>query len=101
LNATVDQWAFAWEDKASQGAAADHSLIVEFWAKGMMTPGRLVQRFEPFSRRGKFSLLGDPIVTIEGKVLEQAEAARALVRVTQGIADHPEASKHWPTWVQK
>lgn len=101
LSARFSKWAFAWEEISPRVSGADHSLIVEFWAEGMTNPGRLIQKFEPFSRKGKFSILGDPTIIVSGKVLDQADVSRALVQVTEGIVGHPEASKLWETWARK
>ncbi len=94
---SFDLWAFAWEGLGRQNEKEAHVLNVEFWARGMGSPGRLVQKFEPFVS-GRFRVLGDPTVVINGRTLKGSEASAALARVAEGIQKHPKVSRLWQTW---
>ena len=72
-----DAWAFVREGQIKEGGAYAHVLTVEAKAHGMSESVVFVQRFRPFAE-GKFKLVGQPMVSVGGKVLSQEESARLL-----------------------
>lgn len=89
-----DRWAFAWENAETP----PYALNVEFWAKGMGTPGRIIQEFVPPTRGAKFRIVGNPNVIVGGKDLKGSEASEAFARITEGIRQHSKVAKLWQTW---
>ena len=72
-------------------------LTVDAWATGMTRPITFVQRFSPHSS-GAFRIKGDPIVVVDGKALEGAEAAQLVKRLYDGVRQHPKAGQLWQEW---
>ena len=93
----LDAWAFGREGLMPEGAAKIDVLTVDAWGKGMARPITFVQKFSPASS-GAFRLLGDPIVVVEGKAVEGAEAARLLKTLSDGVRQHPKAAQLWDGW---
>lgn len=101
----VDAWALAHESawqtadvSGLEGPPSIEVLVVEFWARGMMDPGMMVQPFAPSGAQGEFRLIGDPLV-IEGQgVLDPKRAAAFIAGIDAGVQSHAEAAQHWPTW---
>jgi hypothetical protein len=72
-------------------------LTVDAWATGMTRPITFVQRFSPHSS-GTFRIKSDPIVVVDGKALEGAEAAQLVKGLYDGVRQHPKAGQLWQEW---
>jgi hypothetical protein len=71
--------------------------VIDVWAKGMSVPLTIVQRFERFTKHGRFKLLGEPMLTLGGQVVSlPAGAIDAQLR--PGINQHSKVSSLWDTW---
>jgi len=93
----LDAWALGREGLMPDGHGKVDVLTVEAWAKGMARPITFVQRFTPASS-GAFRLLGDPIVVVDGKAVEGAEATKAVKTLHDGIRQHTKAGPLWQGW---
>ena len=110
---TSDVWAFAREGLVPVEAFAGYPpeinskenpkvdvLTIEFWAKGMTNPAVILQRYEPFSNHGKFILIGEPILVIDGVMRPSDETKDSLKLLNEGISQHKTASGMWNGWLK-
>jgi len=96
-SASSDAWAFAREGSFRQGQDRTDVLVIDFWAKGMKEPLTLIQKFERFTKHGRFKLLGEAMVTAEGKVFPTiTDSAQSKLR--DGIRQHSKVAALWDTW---
>jgi hypothetical protein len=95
-----DGWAFGREGLMPEAHSKVDVLTVDAWAAGMTRPITFVQRFSP-SSSGAFRIKGAPIVVVDGKALEGAEAARLVKRLYDGVRQHPKAGHLWQEWRSK
>jgi hypothetical protein len=96
--ATKDGWAFAREGlmRDPNGLSGD-VISVDAWAQGMESPIVFVQHFRS-AATGRFALIGEPILAIEG-VEQRGDGVRAhLDRLREGIRQHPSAGELWDGW---
>src|SRR4030095_11185345 len=56
-----------------------------------------LDRFSPHSS-GTFRIKSEPIVVVDGKALEGAEAAQVVKRLYDGVRQHPKAGQLWQEW---
>jgi hypothetical protein len=101
LGTSVDAWAFVRDGILRESGGAVDALTVDFWAKGMKAPARLIQRYEPFAKRGKFKLLGQPMFIINDEAQKPEEAKPWSAVLLRGIQQHPVAKGLWPSWLQE
>jgi len=95
-----DAWAFGREGLMQEARGKVDVLTVDAWATGMTRPITFVQRFSPYSS-GTFRIKGDPIVVVDGKALEGAEAVQLVKRLYDGVRQHPKAGQLWQDWRSK
>ena len=95
-----DAWAFGREGLMQEARGKVDVLTVDAWATGMTRPITFVQRFSPYSS-GAFRIKGDPIVVVDGKALEGAEAVQLVKRLYDGVRQHPKAGQLWQEWRSK
>jgi hypothetical protein len=100
LSGRVDAWAFAREGRFNEGSNNVDVISVDAWAKGMTRSISLVQKFRPFAS-GKFGLLGDPWLVIEGKLQNLSASSDLLRNLNRGIQSHPKAAERWSEWLVK
>lgn len=99
-SAEVDAWAFAREGQFKEGDKYVDAISVDAWAKGMTAPITFVQRFQPYAS-GRFRLLGDPLVVIDGKIQSPRDSADLVSKLNRGIQSHQKAAEHWSEWSTK
>jgi hypothetical protein len=94
---TSEAWAFAREASFREGEDRTDVLVIDFWARGMKEPATLIQKFERFTKHGRFKLLGDVKVSVHGKIIPTfTDSAKAQLR--RGIQQHSKAAPLWDTW---
>jgi hypothetical protein len=98
--ADADAWAFAREGQFKESDKYVDVISVDVWAKGMAAPITFVQRFQPFAL-GKFKVLGEAWVVIDGKVQTPEVASHLILQLNRGIQSHSGAAEHWPEWYSK
>lgn len=96
--ATADAWAFARDGLIDRRGQKVDVLSVDFWATGMAKPATLVQEYQPPARFGRFHLLGDPVLVLEGAAQAPAAASDVLDRVRTGIRSHAKVAGLWDSW---
>ena len=95
---TADAWAFARDGRLKRDGRLVDALAVDFWAKGMTKPVSVFQVYQPPSDSGRFRLLGDPVLVLDG-VVQSPEAGKALLKqIRKGIRSHSQASALWGSW---
>lgn len=94
---SADAWAFAREGSFREGKEATDVIVVDFWARGMSAPVTLIQRFERVTKHGRFKLLGEPMLTIAGQVVELPSGI-VEAQLRPGINQHSKVSPLWVTW---
>ena len=92
-----DAWAFAREGQFQESGKQVDVITVEAKTKDMVQSVVFVQRFQPFST-GRFLLVGEPMVSIGGKQVSDADAKRFLAQLHAGIKSHGKAIEHWNQW---
>ena len=98
LTGQADAWAFAREGLFRESHGPQDVLAIDFWAKGMNRPATLIQRFDRYTKSGRFRLVGPICVTIDGKALDSAAASAALIQLQAGVQQHPKVAHLWATW---
>jgi hypothetical protein len=96
----LDAWAFAREGLISEAGGKVDVITVDVWAKGMQRPISLIQKFTPYSS-GTFRINGTPIVVIDGKIVDVAEAAPYVVGISKGVQQHTKVAPLWDRWQAK
>lgn len=94
---SVEAWAFAREGSFREGKDTTDVIVIDFWAKGMTAPLTVIQRFERFTKRGRFKLLGEPMLTIGGQ-LASLPPGTVDAQLRPGINQHSKVSALWNTW---
>ncbi len=98
--ADADAWAFAREGQFKEDGKYVDVISVDAWAKEMAAPITFVQRFQPFAS-GKFKVLGEAWVVIDGKVQTPEVSSQLISQLNRGIQSHSRAAKLWPEWYAK
>lgn len=98
LGASTDAWAFGRDGLFRESSGPVDALTIDFWARGMKSPASLIQRYEPFARRGRFRIIGEPIVVIDGVALSPAESKPFLTVIHRGIQSHSKVATLWSGW---
>jgi hypothetical protein len=93
----LDAWAFAREGQVDEGGTSVDVLTIEAKSRGERASVVFLQRFRPFAAGG-FKLLGQPTVSIGGKVLSEAEAKPLIAQLLYGVKTHSKAAGQWPEW---
>jgi hypothetical protein len=94
---TVNAWAFAHEGLLPENEGKTDVIVVEFWSKGMSNPMIIFQRFEPFAKQGKFHLIGDPILVIDG-IAQKSDTKDTIKTIREGVSTHPKVAILWDGW---
>ena len=99
--ASAAAWAFAREGTWRPVGASEPQdvLTIDFWARGMRGAASLVQPFERYTRGGRFHLLGDPVLVVEGLLVEQDTARASLEAIGAGAMTHAKAADLWESWL--
>jgi hypothetical protein len=74
-------------------------LTIDFWARGMRGAASLLQPFERYTRGGRFRLLGDPTLVVDGLVIERDTARASLEAIDGGVMTHAKAAVLWESWL--
>lgn len=98
LGADVEQWAFAREGLLNEHGDRVDVVSIDIGTKGSTTKITLIQRFEPYSKRHHFLLIGDPEIVIDGTVQESAKMKGLLETVHHGVSQHAKAGLLWDGW---
>ena len=93
----VDAYAFAREGQYKENGRYVDVILVDAWAKGMAKPVNLIQKIKPFSS-GKFQIVGEPWVVVNGKQLDGPQAALLVSQLQSGIKQHGAVAPLWATW---
>lgn len=97
--ASVDSWVFAREGQFKENDVYVDALTIEAKTKGMKESIVFVQSFQPFYK-GKFKLIGEPIVNIGTKDLGTTEAKLVNEQLLKGVQSHSKASPLWGGWTK-
>jgi len=97
----AEAWAFAREGalRMEANGEAQDVLVVDFWAEGMLNPLTLIQPFERYTKRGRFRLVGDMIITRGGQTLDAMSANKVTEGIKAGIQEHSKVAELWHTWL--
>lgn len=96
---SFDSWVFAREGQFKENGVYVDALTVEAKTKGMKESVIFVQRFQPFYK-GKFKLIGEPIINSGEKELDAAQAKLLRTQLIKGVQTHPKASTFWAEWTK-
>jgi hypothetical protein len=94
----VDDWAFAREGLLNEKGQKEDVISVDIGARGSAQRITLIQRFEPYAKRHRFRLLGDPEVSIDGHIQDPATVRDLLTTVRRGVGQHPKVASLWDAW---
>lgn len=84
----------------NEGSGYVDAISIDAWAKGMTASLSFVQKFRPFAS-GKFELLGDPLVVIDGEFQNPSASSDLLTKLNRAIQSHPKAAEYWSEWLVK
>jgi hypothetical protein len=98
LGNDVDDWAFAREGVLDEKGERADVISVDIGVRGSAQRITLIQRFEPYAKRHRFRLLGDPQVSIDGQIQDPAKVKDLLTTVRRGVGQHPKVALLWDTW---
>ena len=93
-----DAWAFAREGQFKENGAYVDVLTIEAKTKDMKDSVSFIQRFQPYAK-GKFKLIGEPMVVVGSEVMSETEAAPLIAQLRRGIQSHKKAAELWSQWV--
>lgn len=94
----IDAWAYAREGQLSEAGEYVDVLTIEAKAHGMPESIIFVQRFQPYAT-GRFKLIGEPIVSIGGKLVSPEEAKQLIAQLRLGVQSHGKAAALWNEWI--
>lgn len=94
----VDSWAFAREGLLNESGKKVDVISVDIWSRDSRDRITLIQRFEPFSVRKHFRLIGEPDVSLNGVIQDRAHAQMVLDAVRKGVHQHSKAGPLWENW---
>ena len=89
---------FAREELLTEQYKKVDVLLVECWAKHETEHYGVIQKFMPNEGKGKFRLLGDPIILIDGLTQTEGTVTKLKERLEQGIQSHSEVAQLWSQW---
>ena len=90
-----DAWAFAREGRLDENEQITQTLSVSAWSSGMRDSVAFIQRF---IRSPKFKLIGEPIVAVDGVILEATKSEPVLAVLRTGISRHLDGGPKWDSW---
>ena len=91
-------WAFARDGIIRKGEEPVDILSVDCWEPGMGAPVTVMQRYVPRGTSGRFRLRGPIEVVIDGRVVREAAAARAIELVREGMLSHNSVAELLSEW---
>jgi len=105
LKADADCWAFAREGLFNENPLRDASettdvISVDIWAKEAQHSITLIQRFEPYFKRQRFRLIGEPEVSLNGRLQDLLVVRELLDTVHRGVLEHSNVAPLWQEWQQ-
>lgn len=100
LAGRAEAWAFAREGtlRMVAGGAGQDALAVEFGGADVAGRYIVIQPYERATEDRAFGIVGDPILTLAGEVLDAGEAQRVLSGMERGIREHSAAAPLWTMW---
>ena len=90
-----DAWAFAREGRLDENDEVTQTVSVSAWSTGMGDSVVFIQRFR---RSPKFQLIEDPMVGVDGVILDSAKAKPILAILCTGISRHEDGGPKWDSW---
>jgi hypothetical protein len=75
-------------------------LAVEFSDESMDRPATILQRFRRPSPDTQFRLLGEPVLVVDGSIVERVNASAALDDLLIGVRSHSAVRDLWDSWQQ-
>jgi hypothetical protein len=98
LTGCVDAWAFARDGLFREGTGKTDVILVDLWARGMKSPITIVQRYDPLAKRGRFKVIGEPFILINGKVVDSSKYVESLSELHKGLLEHEKVAELWEGW---
>lgn len=76
-------------------------IVVECWAKNELEHYSIIQKFIPNEGKGKFRLLDEPIILINGVIQVEGRATELKEKIEQGVLSHSAVAPLWNQWKTK
>jgi len=95
LGTLVDAWAFGRDGLFRESSGPVDAITIDFWARGMKGPASLVQRYEPFAKSGRFRVIGEPMIVVDGVALSPKDSKPYLAVIHRGIQNHSKVAPLW------
>ena|GEM_PF-1927585 len=73
-------------------------LLVESWSNRETESFGIIQKFIPNEGKGKFWLLDEPIILINGVIQKEERANKLKGKLEQGIQSHSQVAPLWNKW---
>jgi hypothetical protein len=90
-----DAWAFAREGTFDEEGQLVHTISISAWARGMQKPVFFIQRFERIPR---FRLIAEPIIGVDGVIVDAEQSKPILINLRKGVALHEDGGSKWSSW---
>jgi hypothetical protein len=90
-----DAGAFAREGRLDENDQVSQTVSVSAWSSGMEDSVAFVQRFR---RSPQFKLIGDPMVAVDGVILDSTKSKPILAVLRTGISRHEDGGPKWDSW---
>jgi len=97
-SAQSEAWAFARENVMREPSGSTDVISIDFWAVGMARPQTIIQHFRRASATGRFTVLGPPVLVVDGVMQPPNSVRREVAQVLAGVMEHPKVAELWPTW---
>lgn len=76
-------------------------ILVECWAKNDTKHYGVIQKFLPNEGKGKFRLVDEPIMLIDGVIQTEGTASELKENLELGIQSHSKVAQLWNQWKAK
>ena len=76
-------------------------LLVECWARNDTKHYGVIQKFLPNEGKGKFRLVDEPILLIDGVIQTEGTASKLKENLELGIKSHSNVAQLWNQWKAK
>ena len=76
-------------------------LLVECWANNDTKHYGVIQKFLPNEGKGKFLLVDEPIMLIDGVIRTEGTASKLMENLELGIKSHSKVAQLWNQWKAK
>ncbi|MGA3237193.1 MAG: hypothetical protein ABSG03_12875 [Bryobacteraceae bacterium] len=94
----ADRWAFAREGLLNLDGSKVDVMAVDLMDKTLPKPIELIQMYEPFAKRGRFRVIGEPTIVIDTVTQDRDVMDQLLPKIREGVQEHGIVAPLWSGW---